>query len=77
MYFADGGDIAPGSIDFAKEAVGLGLTLGVIERRGGWCHYNEQKWQGAERMIEAVREEIDLHDALRADVLSIATSRIG
>ena len=69
FYFADGGSIAPGEFDFAKEIVALGILNKVITRAGAYYRYAERQWQGADAMVKSIREEIDLKDALEKEVL--------
>ena len=69
FYFADGGAIDAGSYDTGKEIVALGILNGIIERRGGWMYYNERKWQGAQNLIESLREELDLADEISKAVM--------
>jgi recombination protein RecA len=69
FYFADGGSVEPGSYDFAKEIVALGILNGVIKRAGAYYRYAERQWQGADAMVASIKEEIDLKETLEKDVL--------
>ena len=69
FYFADGGTVAPGEYDFAKEIVALGIINKVIVRAGAYYRYAERQWQGADAMVSSIKEEIDLRDTLEKDVL--------
>lgn len=69
FYFAEGGSVSPGSYDFAKEIVALGILNGVIKRAGAYYRYAERQWQGADAMVASIKEEIDLKEALEKDVL--------
>jgi len=69
FYFADGGSVGPGSYDFAKEIVALGILNGVIKRAGAYYRYAERQWQGADAMVASIKEEIDLKELLEKDVL--------
>jgi recombination protein RecA len=69
FYFADGGSVEPGSYDFAKEIVALGILNGVIKRAGAYFRYAERQWQGANAMVASIKEEIDLKETLEKDVL--------
>jgi len=68
FYFAEGGDCAPGEFDFAKEVVSLALVKEIITRGGAWYTYEGRKWNGVDAVIQSVREEIDLMEALRKTV---------
>jgi recombination protein RecA len=69
FYFADGGPVPKGSYDFGKETIALAILNGIVERRGGWYYYGERKWQGAEVLVDSIREELDLKDDLERQVL--------
>lgn len=71
FYFADGGSVAPGEFDFAKEIVALGILNKVISRAGAYYRYAERQWQGADAMVTSIKEEIDLRETLEKDVLEV------
>jgi len=75
MYFEEGGALPPGSIDFGKELVALCMAEGIIERRGAWYfHDGVQLGQGADAVIELVRNDSDLFEKLENLALSNAPS---
>jgi recombination protein RecA len=74
FYFADGGVVDAGGYDTGKEIVALSILNGIVERRGGWMYYNDRKWQGAQALIDSLREEIDLRDELTTAVMSTLKS---
>ena len=69
FYFANGGAIDAGKYDTGKEIVALGILNGIIDRRGGWMYYGERKWQGAQALIESLREEIELAEEISRAVM--------
>ncbi len=71
FYFDKGGDCEPGEYDFAKEIAAMSVVSGIIERKGGWYYYGERKWQGTEAVIASIREEIELMDDLRKQVITL------
>lgn len=71
FYFDKGGDCEPGQYDFAKEIAAMSVVSGIIERKGGWYYYGERKWQGTEAVIASIREEIELMDDLRKQVITL------
>lgn len=73
FYFDEGGEIPAGEIDTAKELITLGVVTKVIERKGAWLYYKDQKWQGSESMLAALREEIDLADDLRSEIMALVS----
>jgi recombination protein RecA len=70
FYFADGGAIDAGGYDTGKEIVALSILNGIVERRGGWMYYGDRKWQGAQALIDSLREEIELREELSKAVMS-------
>jgi len=69
FYFSGGGELPAGSFDFAKEILAIGITNKVITRAGAYYRYAERQWQGSDAMLNSIREEIDLKEALERDVL--------
>lgn len=69
FYFANGGVLPEGEYDRGKEIVALSILNGIVERRGGWIYYGDRKWQGAQALIDSIREEIDLSEELSKAVL--------
>jgi len=74
FYFADGGPVDAGGYDSGKEIVALSILNGIVDRRGGWMYYNDRKWQGAQALIDSLREEIDLREELTAAVMDTLKS---
>jgi recombination protein RecA len=74
FYFADGGPVNAGGYDSGKEIVALSILNGIVDRRGGWMYYNDRKWQGAQALIDSLREEIDLREELTAAVMDTLKS---
>ena len=71
FYFADGGSVPKGSFDFAKEIVALGYLYKVISRAGSYFRYAGRQWQGADALLDSLREEIDLKEQLEREVLDV------
>ena len=69
FYFAEGGLLPAGEYDFAKEIASLAVATKVVTRAGGWYNYGDRKWQGIEKVIDSIREEIDLKEELRKLVM--------
>lgn len=61
-----------GEYDVVKEVLTLGLVYDLIQRRGAYFNYGDQRWQGRDAMLQAFREQPDLLDTLSADVRQIA-----
>jgi len=69
FWFANGGPISAGQYDTGKEIVALSIINGIVERRGGWFYYGDRKWQGAQSLLESIREEIELKEELTKAVM--------
>jgi len=74
FYFADGGAIDAGGFDTGKEIVALSILNGIVDRRGGWMYYGERKWQGAQALIDSLREEVELRDEISRAVMDTLKS---
>lgn len=68
FYFAEGGDVPSGDFDFGKELVAMAALTGVLTRGGAWYTFGEHKWQGADAVVQAVREDIDLREQMEKEV---------
>lgn len=71
FYFSEGGPVDSGQYDFAKEIVALGILNKVITRAGAYYRYQERQWQGADALLQSIREEVDLKESLQREVLEI------
>jgi recombination protein RecA len=70
FYFKDHSIYEAGDYDFAKEVVSLAIVLDVVERKGAWYYYGEDKWNGQEALLNAVRSDPDLFEDFRAQVMA-------
>ena len=61
-----------GDYDTAQQFFTAGVLLNVIAKNGGYYAYNGQQWHGEPKMLAASREDVDLQNALRAEVLEAA-----
>jgi recombination protein RecA len=68
FYFKDGGECFAGEYDFGRELVSLAHHYNILDRAGAWFSFNGQKWQGADAVADAVREDMDLRDQLDKEV---------
>lgn len=74
FYFAEGGPAAPGEYDYAKEMAAVAILRDIIQRKSGWYHYGGQKWQGLPAVLEAIRDDLNLKDAINREVLDTLRS---
>jgi recombination protein RecA len=70
FYFDDGSGIDKGEYDFAKEIVSLAIINKIVVRAGAYYRYSERQWQGADALLNSIREEVDLQEQLTKDVMS-------
>lgn len=61
-----------GDYDIAKDYFTMGVLFGVIKKAGMWYSYQQEKWQGKEKALTALREDKALQDDMAADVLKAA-----
>ena len=69
FYFDNGGPVPRGFYDFGKEIVALGILNKIIVRAGAYYRYQDRQWQGADSLLSSIREEVDLAESLKKDVL--------
>jgi recombination protein RecA len=69
-YFAPGNGFKAGEWDSAKDTVEAGIAYGTIERSGAYYEFVGHRFQGRARMIDALREDEELHQKVRAAVLA-------
>jgi recombination protein RecA len=70
FYFKDHSIYEAGDYDTAKEVAAMSVVLGIVDRRGGWIYHGERKWNGNEAFTQTLREEYDLFEELRDQVLN-------
>lgn len=63
-----------GDYDTVKELLTLGLIYDLIQRRGAYFTYGDQRWQGREAMLAGFRDDRDLQHHLDKEVRDIALS---
>ncbi len=70
FYFKDHSIYEAGDYDTAKEVAAMSVVLGIVDRKGGWIYHGERKWNGNEAFTQSLREEFDLFEELRDQVLT-------
>lgn len=79
FYFADSGEFKAGDYDRLKEIIGLALDTGVIQRAGAFYSLPSNpeagKWQGRDKVVEALREDSNLARDVSDEVLRIVTKK--
>ena len=80
FYFDNFSPFCTGDYDIAAEVNNIALTYGVVERRGAWYHFGDEKWNGKEAVMQALREDLGLQrqvdTEVRRRVLGIEPPRV-
>ena len=77
FYFSEHSIYVAGDYDTAKEVAAMSIVKQIVDRKGGWIYYGEQKWNGQEAFVNSLREQVDLYEELRAKVLSTPDGFVG
>jgi recombination protein RecA len=65
FYFTSAGGFRLGEFDTVKDVVNIGIAVNIITRAGPYYSFGEQKWQGKDALVAAVREDVGLQQELR------------
>lgn len=68
FYFADSQGFQFGDFDTVKDIVNIAISSELITRAGAYYSYGDQKWQGKDGVLQAVREDLDLQANIREAV---------
>ncbi len=71
FYFADSQGFSLGEYDTVKDVVNICIATDIIKRAGAYYSYNDNKWQGKDALIAAVRSEIDLKNDLAEEARKV------
>lgn len=75
FYFApNNADVKRLYNDNFKEIVMLAVEYGVIERRGAWFFYKEEKYQGTDNLIAELKLHPEIVEDIKKQVLEYATT---
>lgn len=77
FYFSPHSIYEAGDYDTAKEVASMAIVKQIVDRKGGWIYYGEQKWNGQEAFVNSLREQVDLYEEIREKVLSTPDSFVG
>jgi recombination protein RecA len=61
-----------GDYDAAKDYFTMGVMFGVIQKAGVWYKYNGEQWQGQNKALDALREDLSLREEIYNDVMAVA-----
>lgn len=71
FHFHDHGDFQAGDYDTIKEIVAVGILYGVVTRAGAYYRYGAEQWQGRAPLVEQLRSDLTLREAIRDEVMII------
>jgi len=75
FYFDDSNGHFAGDYDTIREVFDIALLHDVVERKGAWYHFGDGKWNGKDKMWEAMGQDQTLVDELdirvRTEVLGL------
>lgn len=69
FYFDDTDDFHAGEYDFAKDIIDTAKLYGVLQQNGPYYSFVDKKWKGQDAVLEEVRQDLDLQDAMYKEVL--------
>lgn len=75
FYFADSKPFNAGDYDSVKETMSLAISNNIIERKGAYYTYGEDKWQGRESLYQDMWGDMTLRQAVSDEVLTILTNQ--
>lgn len=67
FYFAETRGFRLGDFDTVKDVVNICIAIEVLKRAGAYYSYGDQKWQGKDAVLQAVREDLDLQRDLKKE----------
>lgn len=75
FYFSENNSagVKPLYNDNFKEVVLLAVEWGIVERRGAWFYYKENKYQGIDSLIAALKGSPELVNEIKKQVIDLAT----
>lgn len=73
-FYYDGGFVG---IDAAQELLSMAMRYGIVNKKGAWFYYGEEKYQGEKNLISSLRHDDDLRAAVSADIDLAETKTLG
>lgn len=61
-----------GDFDTAKDFFNMAVLFGVVQKKGGWYYFRDNKWQGKDKTLAAIYADQELQDDIAELVLSAA-----
>jgi recombination protein RecA len=57
FYFTDSTEFSRGDYDVPKDVLTASVLMGVIEKRGNWYAFEDEKWQGLDNVLASLRDD--------------------
>lgn len=75
FYFDDNNSANIRSLynDNYKEIVILAIDWGIIERKGAWFYYADNKYQGLEALIDDLLKKPEIVDKIKSEIMSLSS----
>lgn len=70
FYFTDYKGFKAGEYDRAKDILGAALRFDVFRQAGAWYYWRDERWQGAGKLLESLREDYEMQESVAKEVLS-------
>ena len=68
FYFDDCPPFHQGEYDGVSQLFNIALTYDLISRQGAWYHHDGHRWNGKEKAIQEIGEDLDLRRQLDTEV---------
>ena len=76
FYFSDNNaGVRESFNDNIKEVIMCAVEWGVIERAGSWFMYSDQKFQGMNALISALKSDDELIEKIKQEVLFLSSKK--
>lgn len=67
-FHLSNGSLTPAGFDVARDLLHVGRAVGVVEAAGSWLSFSKRRWQGEQRAILGIAEDLDTQVALRTAI---------
>lgn len=74
-YSENEAGVTPNYNDNNKSIIMLGVEWGIIERKGAWFYYADNKYQGIPALVKALSEDENLFEKLKNEVMERVISK--
>ncbi len=61
-------------LQYELECINFAINYGIIDKKGAWYFYGEQKWQGVDALVQAMKDDSSLYMEIRDKVINFRNS---